>query len=523
MSGDKDRQAIPHHATLPIIAITLFFSYWFAEYSYETTFGNLVDLSTGKSLTSYYGHISTWTYPVSIICLGLILWPSNDNSVKKWSTLAFLSFTLFILKDIQGFPLVANHGMMMLLLAIGYFIIVFSYLLKGQISKALTQMDYLGLMRMFLLIMYFFGTFHKINSDFLHNEGCWRVFYDTIPFLPDFLLRPEIAVPLGGYGTLILESAAIIMLFFPKTKYYGMLLGMSFHFVIGVAGTGTVAHFSAFAFALHMSFLSTDSITQFKQSRLWLWLNKTGKGHILIRIPFALFLVITVYLSSVYSRMNSNAVELHTFMPFLGDIPHIHLIYAKTMWFLYSVPVLAFVLLYGRTPQERPAYFLRSQNILANAVSVLLILNSITPYIGLKSSTDLAMFSNLRTEWGETNHYWIPKLPYIFPYLGKEYYVRVIDSYRHKKPIDEDSSEKAQNTWIHIFMLHSDVYNRTRLLSDEQRKGKWLKYMDSNGQIHYVDATQKDHFLLQEPGWWTRNYLNFVAFVDVRPIPCESR
>ena len=45
-----------------------------------------------------------------------------------------------------------------------------------------------------------------------------------------------------------------------------------------------------------------------------------------------------------------------------------------------------------------------------------LFLNGASPYLGLKSETSFAMYSNLRTT-GETNHLFIPKALQIAPYM----------------------------------------------------------------------------------------------------------
>ncbi|NQZ13978.1 MAG: hypothetical protein HRT94_04000 [Alphaproteobacteria bacterium] len=521
------------HVLLPILGVTLFFSYWFSHYSFEGTFDEVYEVFTIKGIFADFPHQPySWMYIVTILSLGIIITPFKDNSPSKWGLLVFLAFVLFGLKNLTSFPYVANHGMMMVCLLVGYFIIIGAYILRGRASEIFSQMDYLGLMRMSLLIMYFFGTFHKINSGFLHNDGCWRVFYDTIPFLPDFFLRPEIAVPLGGYGTLVLESIAMVMLFFPKTKYYGMLLGMSFHFIIGVAGTGPVAHFSAFAFALHMSFLSTDAIPKFKASKFWLWLNQKGRGAILLRVPFIAYMVTIVVLSYIYDKAYDGPLVLYEkYLPFLKDVPYLQLNTIKTMWLLYSVPIMLFVLLYGRTPQERPANFVTSRVMLANIASVLLLFNSITPYIGLKASTDLAMFSNLQTEWGTSNHYLIPKPPYIFPYLEKENYIFIIDSSKRggKTP---DPHTHYDKTWMHISAVRKESYKLIRDLPEgvkledlpeEELKKHWLKYMDSEGNVHYIDGTDHDHPFLERPNWWQRNYLTYVKYVDMYPAPCSSR
>ncbi len=59
-------------------------------------------------------------------------------------------------------------------------------------------------------------------------------------------------------------------------------------------------------------------------------------------------------------------------------------------------------------------------------VPLLLFVNGMTPYLGLKSENAFAMFSNLRTEGGETNHLFIPVATQVFGFQRD--LVEVVDS-----------------------------------------------------------------------------------------------
>lgn len=510
------------YSTLPIIAITLFFAYWFDAYSSFEKFHYIFILFSGDLFTHNFVVFDKLAGLFTLVGLGIILWPRKDSSNLKWGLLAAVAFLLFILENGDDFPHVANHDMMMTFLSMGFLIIALSYLVKGQFIQIFTNLDYLPLMRASLVIMYLFGTFHKINTSFLHVDGCWRIFYDTIPFMPQFLLDPKIGLILGGYGTLVLEAVAMVMLFFPKTKYYGMLIGMAFHFIIGVAGTGTVAHFSGLAFALHMSFLSKDAPAQFFKSKFWLDINDTGKGMLYLRIPFVLCLLITILFSFVYMDIVDDVMRNEL---------NIGYAYIKTMWWLFAVPIWLFVILYGRTPEERPKDFMISKIWLANIATVFLFVNSITAYTGIKSNADLGMFSNMRTEWNQTNHYIVRKPWALFPYLNKEYYVQVLDTSHPKlnhfrkfmpKDMIKTSPKLKMNEqlWIHKFTIHKEFWlNR----SNKDGEKYWIEYLDSDGKKQRYDGTQENHMFFSEPNWWVKHYLVYTNFVDIDPRICSSR
>ena len=50
------------------------------------------------------------------------------------------------------------------------------------------------------------------------------------------------------------------------------------------------------------------------------------------------------------------------------------------------------------------------------AFPLVLFLSCLSPYIGLKTESSIAMFSNLHTEGGLTNHLLFDKPPYLFDY-----------------------------------------------------------------------------------------------------------
>ncbi|HEV2819506.1 MAG TPA: hypothetical protein VGW11_03270, partial [Solirubrobacteraceae bacterium] len=56
----------------------------------------------------------------------------------------------------------------------------------------------------------------------------------------------------------------------------------------------------------------------------------------------------------------------------------------------------------------------------------LLVLNGLSPYLGLKTESSFTMFSNLKTEGGYWNHAFIPEAVKVFPY--QDQLVRVTDS-----------------------------------------------------------------------------------------------
>src|SRR5690606_38333670 len=67
-----------------------------------------------------------------------------------------------------------------------------------------------------------------------------------------------------------------------------------------------------------------------------------------------------------------------------------------------------------RRTDEANAFVFRSKWFIV--LPVIVFLNGASPYLGLKTENSYSMFSNLRTEGGETNHYLVPASVQIFDY-----------------------------------------------------------------------------------------------------------
>jgi len=62
--------------------------------------------------------------------------------------------------------------------------------------------------------------------------------------------------------------------------------------------------------------------------------------------------------------------------------------------------------------QDAPLFAIRQPVLVV--LPLVVFLNGLTPYVGLKTETAWAMFSNLRTEGGRTNHLLVPARAQIF-------------------------------------------------------------------------------------------------------------
>ena len=111
--------------------------------------------------------------------------------------------------------------------------------------------------------MYFYGTFHKINTDFLNPaSSCAVAFWHRYGF-PAWLDQSPFVHALNMYGTLVLEAVIIFMLLSQRFRWLGIVLGVSFHAFLAFQPDGWFRAFSILSIALHSLFLPPDILSRF--------------------------------------------------------------------------------------------------------------------------------------------------------------------------------------------------------------------------------------------------------------------
>lgn len=104
-----------------------------------------------------------------------------------------------------------------------------------------------------LVLVYYFAFIAKLNTDFFNPEiSCATVLYgdlvDLVPLLPNADWTARVVI----WGTILVELAIPLLLTFRRTRYTAIILGLGFHFMLGLIGHRT---FSALAFALYSLYL----------------------------------------------------------------------------------------------------------------------------------------------------------------------------------------------------------------------------------------------------------------------------
>jgi hypothetical protein len=309
-------------------------------------------------------------------------------------------------------PGLVNHTLFALLVDMTVIAAALLHLItrRGRFEPAAFYASFAPAVRIGLLLLYVFAALPKFNTAFLDLSDSCAV--DHYVRLGARLAAVGLPLPSGDIpamatiaGTLVIESAIPLLLAFAGTRIVGIVVTLLFHYALALNG---FYDFSAMAYALLLLFTPNDFsavlLRQWQTSRLYAVIvnlrDPAGGGtH---TIPLSLVLVSSVVLLLV--------LEGNRWQRIFG------LVYM--VWLAYG----AFVIIVGirglidmRRMQLRPLVRPYRGPAVLLALPVLVTLNGMCPYIGLKTETSFTMFSNLRTEEGFANHLFLPSL-HIFPF-----------------------------------------------------------------------------------------------------------
>jgi hypothetical protein len=255
--------------------------------------------------------------------------------------------------------------------------------------------------RIELLVLYFFVVFHKLNHGFFDAEvSCGTAKYFRLAHGYPFLPTGDWVRPWSIYLTILVEAAIPLMLVLRPLRLVGLLLAFAFHFTLAMDPGDVVFNFSAILLALFSLFLPHDfpaalSATLEPLRRAWRADGLSRRLRLTVqtaaRLSVAMLLAALVFRHAIATRLTSEA--------------------ARGVWVVYSVLIFAafgVTFLRDRFRFESAWELLRMRSWGLAIFPALLVANGLMPYLGGKTEGSFAMFSNLRTEGGYSNHLLMP-------------------------------------------------------------------------------------------------------------------
>lgn len=353
------------------------------------------------------------------------------------------------------------------------------------------------LVKIELVILYFFAVFHKLNAGFFAEGSCAADLLraqnlDTLIPIPPGFYR------FNAYLTIAVEALIPFLLCFRTTRNAGILLGLFFHCVLSYSSYNAFYDFSSMVFAVYFLFTApelslriVDHLKRLKTSIVRMASPREfGFGKLLLRA--ALFIVGMGVIYFLTKKLN--------------DPRSIHLYF---FWTLYSL--LYFYIFINnqffsrRTSQQVPRVANRFSILHWSLliVPVMVFLNGTSPYLGLKTENSYAMFSNLKTEAGESNHYIIPASAQVFDY--QEDVVDIVSS-------SDPNLQKLANTNLSMVWFEFTNYLHTNKPAKVQylRDGKLETYLEGDVTTY----PSKNNYVLAK-------LMKFRAFAKEGVQPCS--
>lgn len=413
---------------------------------------------------------------VFVAALILLMRPQSSRAL-------FLLMLASLISTIAQAPAQSNHTMLRTMVIIGYWLSFLYAFLRGS-----GQSDIFGNFilagRGGLLIMYVFGIFHKINSDFLNpNFSCAVALWRAMPSPLNKLEGPLIDYS-TIYGTFVVEAVIVLALLIPRTRYLGMVFGILFHLLLALSDYAAYLAFTTLSISLHVLFLDSANSRKIMQSPEMAAIRSRIR-HPLYKLAVLILLIVGALL------MMRNAFGLSTIflLPFV-------------------LPLCFLIMRYGRrgrgreeSPYGRPAY------MIGVVVAGLYFANGFMPYLGLKTAQSINMFSNLRLEAGVSNHLIFRGPPGPFRYLEN---VAVI----------EDAGGSAFLSWyqnrgfaIVYYDLLAHLAENPELVVSFELNGRQFSSVGSADFRDDIERTLHPR--------WVRKWFHFLPVQLERPEPCS--
>ncbi len=411
--------------------------------------------------------------------------------------LAFLGFEF--LHGFVDMPRVANHWYIKHLIDLAILGSAATvYLRDGRITASGWIRHFGPAARWILLIAYSWAAFAKLNVHFLDpNVSCASTTWQKIgaEWLP--LPQGRFFDWLAITTTIVVEISIPALLLMARRRHWGVLIGLVFHYLISVPPQLHVPDFAMILFACWFLFLPPEFARRMREQK-----QAIASQLSLFTRPVVLGLITPVLMLPMLWYIHGPSQDLFANTMAWGRIQ------------LFMVVGLAWVLLViyhlrnSRDGVEELLEPMRVRNPWHLFLIAFTLLSGLFPYIGLRTTTNFAMFSNLRTEAGMNNHLLMPQL-----YLA--------DYQNDLVTLDRTSIERLdrvvqRGTSLPFWELRFQVHRARYDMGDEP----YVSFV-RDGERHEVGGPE-DYPPLYEPlGMMERWFLSFRPVEPGRPSTCQ--
>ncbi len=320
---------------------------------------------------------------------------------SRWYLLVSLCL-VHVLTVIDARLFIPNHSMIMLFVNLCLLVgMAFRYSVKNLLPT----------IRMIVLMAYGAAAISKLNRGFFDPMvSCTTDFYGYLQRLASNWIGINLSAPdwLLAILPLAIASAELLvplLLLTPRLRHAGVALLVPLHLSMSLNPLAPGATFTVLVLGVGLLFLSPEA-----QSRFVALADRTSGGA--VSVPRRRL----VWLGGLSLLMAWALPSLGFFGHHLSDTLLTNLI-TLVLGGLLLIAILQ-VRLRSAPLDWRIAYP-------CIPLLLLLALNIVSPYMGGRTLTTFTMYSNLQTELGKSNHFFIPRLPVL---TGQDDLVRVLES-----------------------------------------------------------------------------------------------
>lgn len=436
--------------------------------------------------------------PIVIACVVGLLRPS---SIRCLVAVAILYCIYFL----YSLPNSSNHRIMFFMVDVTIISVYVWQWAHGEDSRRNRKAFFEAFApvgRYLLLMMYFYGTFHKLNTDWLNPEvSCGIVAINTI--LKPLGLNGLVTDMTAIYGTLILEAAAIFFLCTPRLKYLGFLIGIPFHLMIALFPMSWFMGFSAMVLAFYSLFLP-DSFGD-RLSEFITRITPYRRTLVIIILVGLIGFSVVLIGANIYGPASGSQLVA-------GIGKNTYWVFVSGLFVSIGVTYLALVLklTFGlHSPTTWRYWVPRPMALLV--LPVIFFVNGFAPYIGLKTQATFSMFSNLHTEGGKTNHIFFNKPPYLFNYQSE--IVHVLEA--PPEFVRRSQAQARRRPDGRFTLVGFDFWDYLH-----RYPSTFVTYVDRTGihKLERAEAVLRDHPL----PWVLRKIFAFKPVDFTRPKICSN-
>ena len=265
----------------------------------------------------------------------------------------------------------------------------------GELYQTLTPP-----VRLSAIIFYFFTFFHKLNADFLNPDVSCAVRFLEQTLAPVGLAALPGMGPVVIWATLAVELLLAVGLAIPRWRYAACLLGAGFHILLALDAPHVFYNFSAVMFAVLWVCLparEADRLARRAGGHVGRWQFLGGYGLV---VGLAWWFPVEAGRVAAFGFAGlwlGFAITLLSRGGFLGRYNVLRFARAARRSNARPTPLAAI----ERGTRRRFAGVLL-------LVPALVLLNGLSPYLGLKTRTAWQMYSNLNLTAASSNHFIVP-------------------------------------------------------------------------------------------------------------------